>query len=122
MGYEYKGAVAEIGQVKQISDNFSIQTLVLSQQATKKDGEQFTKNALFEFSNTTLLSGIKVGDTVTVSFDLEARKHKEVWYGKSRAWKIVVEGGAKQGGGSEFDNTPSKQNPVMDDTSEDLPF
>jgi len=95
MAYDYKGVIAEIGTPKQINDNFSIQTLVLSQEATKKDGEPFTKNAIFEFSNLNLLTGLKVGQTVTVGFDIEARKHKDVWYGKARGWKLQVEGGGQ---------------------------
>jgi len=123
MAYEYKGVIAEIGAPKQINDNFSIQTLVLSQEATKKDGEPFTKNALFEFSNLNLLTGLKVGQTVTVGFDIEARKHKDVWYGKARGWKLSVESDAIQGGGSEFDNAKPPQSPVINDSEDgELPF
>ena len=111
MAYDYKGVIAEIGTPKQISDNFSIQTLVLSQEATKKDGEPFTKNAIFEFSNLNLLKGLKVGQTVTVGFDIEARKHKDVWYGKARGWKLQVEGGGQSAEpmyGAEQKSAPSK--------------
>lgn len=121
MSYEYKGVIAEIGAPKQISDNFSIQTLVLSQEATKKDGEPFTKNALFEFSNLNLLKGLKVGQTVTVGFDIEARKHKDVWYGKARGWKLQVEGGGQSAEpmyGAE--TKPSASNDDSED--KELPF
>lgn len=122
MSYEYKGVIAEIGTPKQISDKFSIQTLVLSQEATKKDGEPFTKNALFEFSNLNLLKGLKVGQTVKVGFDLDARKYKDVWYGKAKGWKLAVEGGGQS---SEAMYGAETKNDSMDTTAnseDDLPF
>lgn len=122
MSYEYKGKIAEIGTPKQISDNFSIQTLVLSQEATKKDGEQFTKNALFEFSNLNLLKGLKVGQTVTVGFDIEARKHKDVWYGKARGWKLQVEGGGQSAEPMYGAETKNESADTAANSDDDLPF
>jgi len=127
MGYEYKGTVVEVGETKQISDNFSVRNIVVSQDATKKNGESFLKRALFQFGNASMLDGISAGQTVTVSFDLDARNHNGTWYGNARGYKIVAEEGG-QYAQSQAGNIPTaarKVNPpaeTADDDDSTLPF
>ncbi len=35
---------------------------------------------------------VKVGDTITASFDLESREFNNRWYTEARAWKIAQQG------------------------------
>lgn len=129
MGYEYTGRVVEIGELKQISDNYSVKEIVLSKTEIGKSGQQFTKHAVFSFGNTALLMGIVVGDEVKVSFDAESRRSPKTggWFTGLRGWKIEpvsTERSARAQSNHENWPTqpPKSQAPAIDDDSSDLPF
>ena len=63
--------------------------------------------------------GLKVGDLVTASVELESREYNGRWYTEARAWKVD-----KSGGRSSDGPPPPAEEPFMADSSasDDLPF
>ena len=63
-------------------------------------------------------SKLTVGDTVTVSIDLESREYNGRWFTEARAWKV-----SKAGAGNESVPAPMEEPPypVGNDT-DDAPF
>jgi hypothetical protein len=62
---------------------------------------------------------LQVGDTVSVSFDLESREYNGRWYTDVRAWKVQKEGSTSA------DAPPPGDEPFVDNTNtgvDDLPF
>lgn len=105
---EITGKVTNIYPVEQISDK-------QKQSFTIKTTDQYPKDIAFEAWGKTLefIAKAKVGDTVTVSYDISSREYNNRWYTSAKAFKIVVNG---QGGAVE--QRDYKQAP----DSQDLPF
>jgi len=62
---------------------------------------------------------LQVGDTVSVSFDLESREYNGRWYTDVRAWKVQKEGGTSG------EAPPVEDEPFVDNapaSADDLPF
>ena len=58
--------------------------------------EQYPKRCVFDIFGEDRIkeANIKVGDEVTVSFDIDAREYQGRWFNSVRAWRVqhVVEG------------------------------
>ncbi|HQD08214.1 MAG TPA: DUF3127 domain-containing protein [Flavihumibacter sp.] len=63
------------------------------------------------------MNQFKVGDQLTVSFDVESREFNGRWYTDVKAWKIVP-----QGAGSPASNAPGFNGPIDPAPDDDLPF
>lgn len=85
-------ALPERGGVAKSSGNsWKVQEFVLETQ------EQYPHKMMFSIFGEDKIAqaAIKVGDTVTVSFDINAREFNGRWYNDVRAWKVEhVDGGA----------------------------
>lgn len=110
MAAEVTGKVTNIYPVEQISDK-------QKQSFTIKTEEQYPKDIAFEAWGKTLefIAKAKVGDKVTVSYDVSSREYNNRWYSTIKAFKIVVNG---QGGAVE----QREEKPWEDKPSDDLPF
>ena len=68
---------------------------------------------------------IKMGEELTVSFDIDARQWQDCWFNSIRAWKVErVAAGAPQQVGSPLPPPPPSAMPdfISGDTKDDLPF
>ena len=68
---------------------------------------------------------IKMGEELTVSFDIDARQWQDRWFNSIRAWKVErVAAGAPQQVGSPLPPPPPSAMPdfISGDTKDDLPF
>lgn len=63
---------------------------------------------------------IQVGDSLTVSVELESREYNSRWYTEARAWKVVKD---SAGSGQYIDSDPGDE-PMGNSSSgsDDLPF
>ena len=87
MTLQAKGEIHKIGEVQYVSDNFSKRELIL-----KTDAEtNFPQYVKFETSNikNTLLDTFKVGEIVTIDFDLNGKLYKESAFNTNTIWKIT---------------------------------
>lgn len=116
MSYELEGVVERIGETKNVSEKFSVREFAVktTKTWTSKDGDSGSKEVLVGMQctgrTTEALDKIKVGQSVTVKFDLEGREYNGRVFTNINAWYV----GAKEG---------SKAAPVASATSEtDLPF
>jgi hypothetical protein len=75
---------------------------------------QYPRKACFEAGTKSFdyADKLKIGDSVTVSYDVDANEYKGRYYNKLKAFKIVVNGGAAAG-------VPKDK---FIDASSDLPF
>lgn len=90
MSAEFSGEIIHIGDTQQIKDTFKKRTFVV-----KSHMAEYPQEVPFEVvqDKTTLLDGYKVGDTVTVKYELRGRGYtdkngKPAWFGSINAWRI----------------------------------
>lgn len=83
---EVTGQIHSIGQVQQITDNFSKREVIVITEATTP----YPQHIKLETSNAknSLLDAYKVGDNVKVQFNLQGRIHKETAFNTLSIWKI----------------------------------
>lgn len=70
-------------------------------------------------------AGIKMGDDVVVSFDLESREYNGKWYTDLRAWKVVKGSGnmnTNTSNNSSQENNNVSTNYNDQEIADDLPF
>jgi hypothetical protein len=107
---EVTGKVTNIYPVEQISDK-------QKQSFTIKTEDAYPKDIAFECWAKTceFLAKAKVGDSVTVSYDISSREYNNKWYTSAKAFKIVVNGETAAAGEpkDKFKGAP---------TDTDLPF
>ena len=104
-----QGTIHHIGQLETVGANgFTKQLLVVN------NGQQYDNLTPIEFvkDKTGLLSGLILGQTVTVHINLGGREYNGKYYPSVRGWKIEAEQAA-----------PVAPAPVADpDGSDELPF
>jgi hypothetical protein len=82
-------------------------------------GDQYPKKVCISvWGDKVNLSGIKPGDMVDVSFDVESREYNSRWYTEVRAWKVNAKNGGAAAGGGDVPPPFVPQGPGDDD----LPF
>lgn len=102
MSYELEGVVERIGETKNVSEKFSVREFAVktTKTWTSKDGDSGSKEVLVGMQctgrTTEALDKIKVGQAVTVKFDLEGREYNGRIFTNINAWYV----GAKEGGKS----------------------
>ena len=82
--YDLTGVVDEIGDTEQIK-NFTKRNLII----TVPDG-QYPQTVLFEFvqGNTAKLDNLRIGQNVTVSFNIKGRRSGDRVYNQLQGWKV----------------------------------
>lgn len=124
--YEVKGKVVMVGDTIQVSEKFSKREFVISDESGL-----YPQSILFQLSkdNCILVDNVRVGDEVSVSFNLNGREwtnpQGEVKYFNTlSAWKVVKQSGSALN--SDVGNFEAKPlpNPVVNviDMPDDLPF
>jgi hypothetical protein len=69
-------------------------------------------------------SKLKVGNMLTIDFDVESREYNSRWYTDVKAWRIEAEGGSGSGEGKSVDAGVDYVPPMVDmsQSDDDLPF
>ena len=114
---QFTGTIHLIGETKQITDTFSKREFVVTDGA-----DQYPKFINFELikDNVDLVNGLKVGQEITVSFNLDGRiwtnpQGEDKFFNSLKAWKIEAVGNAPAP-----KKAPKQQEPEGD--VQNLPF
>ena len=89
--------------------------------------EQYPRKMCFDVFGADKIAqfAIKIGDQLTVSFDIDAREYQGRWYNSIRAWKVErVGAGAPMTPGAPVPPPAPSATPdfTMGDAKDDLPF
>jgi hypothetical protein len=99
-----------------------------SRQFLIEHGEQYPRKALFDTfgDKSDVVGNLKVGDTVKVSFALDANEYNDKWYPKINAWKIekliYQNEGSQDSSVSEQDAKEESEIKIEDTDEDNLPF
>lgn len=117
MSYELSGKVKVIQDPHTFASGFTKQELVVS----VPDGN-YTQDISIEFlkDKTDLLNGLKVGDEVTVFFNIRGREYNGRYFNNLTAWKL------DRANDQPFVSTTQESKPAIpddeDDFWKDVPF
>ena len=111
MANEIKGKIERVSEIQVISDKFSKQEIVV------QTDDKYPQSVPIQFTNANIskLSGVKVGDAVTVQYNVSGKEYQGRYFVSLDGWQIAVSGAS----------TPT---PVVDssgfgkDEDSDLPF
>ena len=105
--HEFTGTIKKISELKQISDKFSKQEFLLCD-----DDPKYPQDVQFECTQNRCdqLVGKKVGENVTVKFNIRGSEWKERHFVSLQAWSITV------------NLETSLANAADDSSADDLPF
>jgi len=114
---EIKGLVVKVGSTEQVNDKFAKREIIID----VSDNPSYPSPVKFEAiqDKTSLLDGIKAGNSVDVSFNMNGREWvdktgKTVYFVTLAIWRITASG---------TNNTPVMQPAdVSSDDESDLPF
>lgn len=112
----------ERGGVSQRTGNeWKVQEYVLETE------EQYPKRMCFDVFGADKIAsfGIKVGDCLTVSFDIDAREYQGRWFNSIRAWKVERVAEQQPMTSEAAPLPPADAQPVdfsAEDSKDDLPF
>tara|TARA_R110002012_G_scaffold149731_1_gene308901 strand:- start:12917 stop:13243 length:327 start_codon:yes stop_codon:yes gene_type:complete len=108
MGYELKGKVVEVGELKEFKNDFRKVDLVIQ---TEGEYSQFIKCEAFKKIADSIINEVTEGDVLNVLFDLKGNEYNGKYYTNVVVYKYEIEQGS----------TPVSQK-VEPAEQEDLPF
>ena len=90
-GFELEGIVKVIDEVQTFASGFSKREFVVE----VEDGK-YPQSIKFECvkDKTSLTDGLKIGDSIKVSFDIRGNEYNGRYYVNLNAWKVENTGGA----------------------------
>jgi single-strand DNA-binding protein len=88
MGYELKGKVVEIGELKEFKNDFRKVDIVLE---TGGDYSQFIKCEAFKKIADSIISDVREGDILNVLFDLKGNEYNGKYYTNVVVYKYELE-------------------------------
>jgi len=120
--YEFSGKVHEVCDVQTFSSGFSKRELIVEEDGRRQYPNHVTFN--FKRENASKLDGVKVGDRVTVTFELDGRSWVDPRTNKERHFSDLVGLAVRVEGKSRGDfsaDMPPAADPV-EDAGEECPF
>jgi len=104
--YETAGKIKVIYDTQSFASGFSKREFVVTTAADK-----YPQDLKFEVvkEKCQLLDGYKVGQDVTVNFDIRGNEYNGKYYVNLSAWKIQSGGGSGGGGGDEYDQSAQQR-------------
>jgi len=115
MSYELTGKVKLIQEAQTFGSGFQKREMVVTVEAGKYPQDI---NIEFVQDRIDLISDLRAGDEVTVTFDIRGREYNGRYFNSLNGWKLVC--------GSKSSNTqsppPPQQPDFSDDYEEDVPF
>lgn len=111
MAYELTGKIKLINDVQTFESGFTKREFVVTE-----EDDKYPQDILFEClkDKTKLLDEFKVGQTVTVRFDIRGREYSGRYFNNLQAWRISV---AKE---PAFDGDNENQPPIHEDVGENI--
>lgn len=92
------------GSIKLINDTITFESGFSKREFVITTDDQYPQDVKFEFfkDKTTVLDNYKVGDTVSVSFNIQGNEYNEKHYVSLQAWKMIKEGASAAAGNDQF--------------------
>jgi hypothetical protein len=89
MANEIKGKIERVSEIQVISDKFSKQEIVV------QTDDKYPQSVPIQFTNANIakLSGVKVGDAVTVQYNVRGKEYNGRYFVSLDGWQIAVSGG-----------------------------
>ncbi len=117
MPYELSGKVKLIQEAQTFSSGFSKREMVV----TVEEGN-YPQDINLEFlkEKMSLLDGLSVGDSVTVTFDLRGREYNGRYFNNLVGWKI--ETGSSAGDAPPYPPITEDYEPPFGSNDDDIPF
>lgn len=107
----------EVGGARQSGGNWRKQDFLLETQ------DQYPKKVLMQIWGDKIDQfALKQGESVVVSFDVEAREYNGRWYNDLKAWNVRKSVSESPVSGQEVPPSPVGLSPLPPDDSDDLPF
>ena len=117
MAYDLTGKVKLIQEAKTFDSGFTKREMVV----TVEDGKYPQEiNLEFVQDKTSLLDNLRVGQEVTVTFDIRGREYNGRYFNNLQGWKIVTATDESAMGDSGQPPAPPPGSP--DDYDDDIPF
>ena len=108
MGYELKGTVVQVGELKEFKNDFRKVDIVLE---TGGEYSQFIKCEAFKKIADSIINEVAEGDVLNVLFDLKGNEYQGKYYTNVVIYKY------------ELDSKPNETNTKVEPAEqEDLPF
>lgn len=81
MVYQFTGIVQDISPVEE-RGNFTFTTMVVTKTIEKRDGGTFDQSIAVQFTgqNIDKTAGLRIGDDVTVKFDIRSKEYNGKWF------------------------------------------
>jgi hypothetical protein len=95
---EFTGKIIVVGQERGGVSKTSNNPWLAKEYVIEETGREFPKKMCFEVfgEDNIRFYDLKVGDLVTVYFDIVAREWKDRWFNSIRAWKVERPGAGHQ--------------------------
>lgn len=87
MAYEFTGEIIHIGDRQEFASGFYKRDIVLTDRADKYP-QQIPFECVKQTADLIDSKGLRVGDRVTVRFDLRGREYKGRYFGSNNVWKL----------------------------------
>lgn len=117
MAYDLTGKIKLVQEAKTFDSGFTKREMVV----TVEDGKYPQEiNIEFVQDKTSLLDNLRVGQEVTVTFDIRGREYNGRYFNNLQGWKIVTSSDESATTGSEQPPAPPPGSPA--DYDDDIPF
>lgn len=117
MAYDLTGKIKLVQEAKTFDSGFTKREMVV----TVEDGKYPQEiNIEFVQDKTSLLDNLRVGQEVTVTFDIRGREYNGRYFNNLQGWKIVTANDNSSMTGSEQPPAPPHGSPA--DYEDDIPF
>jgi hypothetical protein len=80
---EIKGKILQIGEVKQISDKFKLQPILI------ETGDKYPRKLQLQLKDRAMQQIINIGDVLIFKFDAESREYNDKWYTNLNCYEIT---------------------------------
>lgn len=108
-GFELEGIVKVIDEIQTFASGFSKREFVVE----VEDGK-YSQSIKFECvkDKTSLTDGLKIGDSVKVSFDIRGNEYNGRYYVNLNAWKVENTGGSGAPDSGEAQDSNDEEGPL----------
>jgi hypothetical protein len=80
---EIKGKILQIWEVKQISEKFKLQPILI------ETGDKYPRKLQLQLKDRAMQQIINIGDVLVFKFDAESREYNDKWYTNLNCYEIT---------------------------------
>jgi len=125
MNYDMTGTVKVLGEAQTFSSGFTKREIVVTVEAGK-----YPQDVSLEFvqDNVQKLDAVRIGDVVTIGFNIRGREYNGRYFNNLVGWKLTAEQSTQSAGQAQGESFGDTVQRVVDDVTgatvadEDLPF